>query len=177
MKSIKKFILFGVLFAFASTLVFAQKGNGLKNERKTNPINIDIVKVDSKFNTLIDSLLCYERKCSYYSDTLTYGLWISRSFTNNKDSVIVIGVIEHSEKQFFINEFKEETPFGYCTYKKHTFFFFGRNDLLFFTTNKKKFLEITEYSPEEDDRWASYIFLYYNDEFILYKKENDWLCK
>lgn len=35
MKSIKKFILFGVLFAFASTLAFAQNGKELNNETGT----------------------------------------------------------------------------------------------------------------------------------------------
>jgi len=52
MKSIKIFIVLGVLFAFASTLAFAQNGKELNNKGKTIPINIDIVKVDSKFYTL-----------------------------------------------------------------------------------------------------------------------------
>lgn len=176
MKSIKKFIVLGILFAFASTLVLAQNRKELNYKGKTIPINIDIVKVDSKFYTLIDSLLYYERKCSYYSDTLTYGIWLERNIANNGDSVIIIYIIGNSEKQFFINEFQEEAPYGYCTYKRHTFFFFGRNDLLFFTTNKKKFLEIPEYSPEEDDRWTWYFFLYYRDKFILYEKISN-LCK
>lgn len=35
MKSIKKFIVFGLLFAFASTLAFAQNGEELNNETDT----------------------------------------------------------------------------------------------------------------------------------------------
>lgn len=176
LKSIKIFIVLGVLLAFASTLLLAQNRKELNNKGKTIPINIDIVKVDSKFYTLIDSLLYHERKCSYYSDTLTYGIWIERNIANNGDSVIVISINVNSEKQFFINDYEEETPFGYCTYKRHTFFFFGRNDLLFFTTNKKKVLEIPEYFPEEDDRWTWYLFLYYRDKFILYEKISN-LCR
>ncbi len=102
MKSIKIFIVLGVLFTFASTLAFAQNGKELNNKGKTIPINIDIVKVDSKFYTLIDSLLYYERKCSYYSDTLTYGIWIERNIANNGDSVIVISINVNSEKHFLL---------------------------------------------------------------------------
>jgi hypothetical protein len=110
---------------------------------------------------------------------LSYGIWINKFHTNNGDSAIVISISGNSEKDFFIKGSHQHLLFGYFSYKKHSFFLFGRNILESVTvTEKKKTIKSCgDYYPVDDDRWAIYRFLYYDEKFVLYKKENDWLCR
>ena len=148
-----------IIIILSCSTVFSQN---ISRDHNTKSINIRIVEPDSNLCSLVDSLLYYEQKCSYYSDTLTYGVWINKSPVNNGDSIVTLYILGSYGKEFFINDYARDTPFGYCTYKRHSFFFFGRNDLVFVAGNKKRLLEIPEYYAEEDDRWASYLFIYNN---------------
>ncbi len=167
--------LFLTLSIVFSLVAYSQNKNNINNVK---PVSIDIVEVDAKFYSLLDSLLKNDCKCSYYSDTLYYGIWIDKTISDKGDHVIVISIVGNTQKEFFFKDRHRESLFGYFLYKRHNFFLFGSNILeSIIVTNKKKIFQYSDYYPDEDDRWTIYRFLYYNKKYMLYEKENDWLCK
>jgi len=167
------FLTLSIVFNLVS---YSQNKNNINNVKS---VSIDIVKVDAKFYSLLDSLLKYDCRCSYYSDTLYYGIWIDKTITDKGNPVIIISIIGNTQKESFLDDDRHrQSLFGYFLYKRHNFFLFGSNILeSIIVTNKKKIFQYSDYYPDEDDRWTIYRFLYYNKKYMLYEKENDWLCK
>jgi len=172
-----KTLLLLLLFIFYSFGAYSQNKDD-ERKMKFKNLEINVINVsNAEFYELLDTLLYYEHKCSYYSDTLSYGVWIERAPTNKGDSVVVIVFIGNSDKDFIIKN-RGEKLLGYVSYEGHDFFIKGQAILdSIIVTNKKNSFKCREnLSPDEDDRWTIYRFLYFKKRFILFEKENDWLC-
>ena len=154
------FFCFFTLFSYSQNKVTKYKN-----------IEVNIIKViDSAFYRVLDEILKYESRHSYYSDFLPYGVTIAKLPTVQGDSVIFLGIAGYSDKDIFLDNNRH--LLGYIFYKGHYFFIRGRNILpaIVVTDNKKKFIYKEDYIAYEDDSWASYNYLYDKNKFIFYKK-------
>ena len=141
-------------------------------ETKYKKVDVNIINaIDSAFYRVLDEILQYESRHSYYSNTLSYGIWIHKVPIEQEDSVIVLSISVYSEKEIFIDN---EHLLGSLSYKGHDFFIRGRDILpaIIVTDNKKSFICREYYPVLDDDRWAGYTFFYYENNFILYAKSN-----
>ena len=162
------FFLFSTLFSYSQNKVTKYKN-----------VEVNIIKViDGTFYKFLDELLLLESCCSYYSNTLPYGITIIKATTVQGDSVIALRIEGYSDKDIFIHDNKH--LFGYIFYKGHDFFIEGRNILpaIVVTDNKKKFIYKEDYyTAYEDDSWAMYFFAHYDNKYLLYHKANTFRCK
>lgn len=139
-------------------------------------VEINTIKIsDSSFYKLLDVLLQHERKCSYYTDSLPYGIWVGKAPTDGKDSVVVVRISGHEEKGLFLSN----KLLGFLPYKGHNFFIRGDNLIssLVITEKKKTFQYHKNLHVDDDDSWAIYYFAYYDNQYMLYDRANTYRCK
>ena len=147
-------------------------------ETKYKNVDVNIFKVvDNTFYRFLDEVLQYESRCSYCSDSLPYGIHILKAPTVQGDSVVILRVNGHLEKDIFI--WANQHLLGCISYKGHDFFIEGRNILpsIVLTDNKKTFTCRENFITDDDDSWTVYTFIYYDNDFIFYEKINDFRCK
>ncbi len=160
---------------FISFLSVSQIGVNT-TKANTRDVDVSVVRIsDKSFYEMLETLLEHERNCSYYTDSLPYGIYVGYVPTNRKDSVVVASISGYSDKEIFLNQ----DLLGCLSYKGHDFFIRG-DDLInsmVITNQKKTFKYWENYPIAEDDSWAIYDFAYYNDEYHLYNKSNTSKCK
>ena len=135
-------------------------------------IFINELKVlDSTLYQVLDTVMFYEKQSIYYADNLSYEIIFYKNITNNGDSILCIKIEGYPDKNIFIQNSKAK---GYLLYKNH--YFFVTRDLKLLkefalpTKYRKRFNYNLNFIPNEDDRWATYIFIYYYGKFILYNR-------
>ena len=156
-----------VLCLFSDTIANIFPPNEIEGIAYRN-VDVNIINViDSAFYRVLDEIIKYESRYSYYSDTLPYGITIVKLSTVQGDSVIVLGIAGHSEKGIFI---ENGHLLGSLFYKGHDFFITGSNILesIAITDKKKVFKFNAKFVSDDDDRWTIYNYIYYENDFIFY---------
>ncbi|MDD3280281.1 MAG: hypothetical protein PHC83_01760 [Bacteroidales bacterium] len=165
MKNISFFVL--IIFLISTKFVCSQKYSNIF----INEINV----LKPAFYQVLDTVIFLEKQSPYYLDTLSYGIMLYKSITNNGDSILCFKIEGYPNKEIFI---EDDRSGGYLLYKNHYFFVTKGLDLLIeFVSIKKNgifFKYCFNFSPDEDDRWSSYTFIYYENRFILYSYNKRW---
>ena len=158
-------------------LFFVLNSYSQNKEPRYKDADVNIIQVvDPSFYRLLDEILLCESRCSYYTDSLPYGITIIKSLTIEGDSVIVLGIAGYSEKGIFIENNRHLT--GCFFYKGHDFFIDRRNILpaIVLTDNKKTIKYNENYYVTEDDSWTIYNYIYYDNKFTFYQKVDGFRC-
>ena len=166
------FLVFIMLISFS---VVSQVRKNVPKANIYKDIDLNIIRItDRSVYDLLDTLLKYERRCSYYTDSLPYGIYVGKAATDGKDSVTAIKVEGFEHKGIFL---WRKQP-GYFSYKGHDFFVTGEKFIGSIIMGEKRRIKYWEnFTVGDDDSWAMYFFAYYGNEYILYDKANTYRCR
>lgn len=166
--NIKKNILV-FLLTLNCVLVYSQHK---KKEISLVQLNI----TNNELGTALDSIISQEKKCSYYSCDLIFGITITK--TEDKVYLVIDSLLDK-------NIALGLNPYGYFYYKKHLFFVDGdKSSQLLDETEIERGFKYLEYDPTyktkdedenkifvfTDDSFSQWEFLYKDQELILKDK-------
>lgn len=158
-----------ILLSLNCLLGYSQHKN-----KEANLIQLNIE--NNELNNTLDSIINQEKKCSYYSCDLIFGITLNKS---NQDAYLVVDSLLDENIALGLN------PYGYFYYKKHLFLVDGdiASQLLSKTEKIKKFKYLIydpTYKPKNgekkkifvftDDSFSQWEFLYSNQKLLLKKK-------
>lgn len=149
-------------------------GYGQHKHKEINLIQLNIS--NTELDSTLDLIINQEKKCSYYSCDLLFGITINK---NKEDTYLVIDSLLDENIALGLN------PYGYFYYKNHLFLVDGdmENQLLNKAEKKRKF-KYLEYDPTyqpkngekkkifvfTDDSFSQWEFLYTDQRLLLKKK-------
>ncbi|NCT18964.1 MAG: hypothetical protein GW771_12110 [Flavobacteriia bacterium] len=147
------------------------------SQHKNKEINLVQLGINNtELDLALDSIINQEKKCSYYTCDLIFGITINK---NEEDTYLVIDSLLDKNIAFGLN------PYGYFYYKKHLFLVDGDvSSQLLDRTEKKRNFKYLEYDPTyipkngekkkifvfTDDSFSQWEFLYKNQKLLLKKK-------
>ena len=113
---------------------------------------------DEKLYPILDSIMAYERSCKYYTDSLSYNIYI-----NKKDNII-IQISSECDPGSILDGFNE----GCFLYKGKEFAVWGNGwDILFFKKDNYIRFPYQIYYPQTGDVNSMWVYQYIDGSFVL----------
>jgi len=144
-----------VLCLFALTVIIAS--NGASGKSLQIECHVPKLILENKdYEILLDKVLSLDKDCSYYTQTLEYGLWLIYC----KDTLFI--TVEGGEQQG--KPFRLKTIMGVLRYKKHNFYIFGDSlpsSILKRLKKEVRLIVPNEYDISEDDSHSIHYFCVY----------------
>jgi hypothetical protein len=123
-------------------------------ERRIELLNLNIN--DQNLSTILDSIVLFEKKCSYYDSKLLFSFSVRKSDDN-------FFIIVESQKN--INILLPLGKYGYFYHKNHLFFVGGDNcEDLFSTCGEKRIFKYLEYDSNYQPKDGKKIIYFFNDD-------------
>lgn len=86
---------------------------------------------DTSLNSIFDSVVCFEKNCDYYTDSLFFTIKLKQI---KSDSLFALNIQSNNNMRTAINL----DPDGYLYYKEHLFMVYGSDNGVFFLKQIKK---------------------------------------
>jgi len=155
---------------------------GFPNGKDSIPIPVIEIS-DSNFYNLLDSVLELDKSCNYFSETLSYSVFIYDTVYYDLPFYFLT-FTGSPDMAYFLTFFDVFKPIGAIKYNHH-YFFIQNNSQLFenelVLTSKKYLFDGTlkgKYEIMDDDSWAMRSFGYHNGVFYYLGSANDDIrCK